>query len=426
VVGEDCAQKLFDRMSKPLLYRRSSIFSVILRIHKLRETESFVLFPGESSSRLQWTFVQVRHKSGGGGWRPKQKVYHRVHDLDKAIDLNKKPSLILQLKSIIQAQKHGSLLLRDLEKHVGFVHKWNLMAAIEKYPTIFYVGGGHKEPPFVMLTEKAKKIAAEESEATESMEPILVNNLRKLLMMSVDCRVPLEKVEFIQSAMGLPQDFKSTLIPKYTEFFSLKVINGKVNLVLENWDSSLAITAREDRLSREGFSESVGDRKRVRITKDGNFLGRNAFKISFPPGFRPNASYLEEFEKWQKMEFPSPYLNARRFDAADPKARKRVVAVLHELLSLTMEKRVTCAQLDAFHSEYLLPSRLILCLIKHQGIFYITNKGARGTVFLKDAYAGSNLIEKCPLLLFHDRFVALCGRKEVNLSNEMQSSSVFS
>ncbi|CAH2067868.1 unnamed protein product, partial [Thlaspi arvense] len=424
VLGEDCAQKVFDRMSKPLLYRKRSIsFGLVQILEKnmFREIENLESFGGQSSSRSQGTFVQVRHKSGGG-WRPKKKVYHRVHELDKAIDSKKKPTLILELKSIIQAQKRGSILLRDLEKHVGFVHKWNLMAAIEKYPSIFYVGGGNREPPFVMLTEKAKEIAAEEGEVTESMEPLLVNNLRKLLMMSVDCRVPLEKVEFIQTAMGLPQDFKSTLIPKYPEFFSLKVINGNVHLALENWDSSLAITAREDRLSREGLLEPMENRKKVRITKDGNFLGRNAFKISFPPGFRPNASYLEEFEKWQKMEFPSPYLNARRFDAADPKARKRVVAVLHELLSLTMEKRVTCAQLEAFHSEYLLPSRLILCLIKHQGIFYITNKGARGTVFLKEAYAGSNLIEKSPLLLFHDRFVALCGRRQASLCNEMQSS----
>ncbi|KAG2243509.1 hypothetical protein Bca52824_094654 [Brassica carinata] len=317
-------------------------------------------------------FHKARHKSGGG-FRPKKKVYHRVHELDKAIDLKKKPSLILQLKSMIQAHKHGRVLL-------GI---WRSI-----------------EPPCVMLTEKAQKIADEEGEALESMEPILVNNLRKLLMMSVDCRVPLEKVEFIQSAMGLPHDFK------------------------KNWDSSLAMTAREDRLSR--VLEPSEYRKKVRITKDGNFLGPNAFKVSFPPGFRPNASYLEEFEKWQKMEFPSPYLNARRFDSADPKARKRVVAVLHELLSLTMEKRVTCAQLDAFHSEYLLPSRLILCLIKHQGIFYITNKGARGTVFLKEGYDGSSLIEKCPLLLFQERFVALCGRREVSVCNEMQSSSFIS
>ncbi|KAK0576679.1 hypothetical protein LWI29_021705 [Acer saccharum] len=121
------------------------------------------------------------------------------------------------------------------------------------------------------------------------------------------------------------------------------------------------------------------------------------------------------------MDFPSPYLNARRFELEDPKARKRVVAVLHEILSLTIEKRLTSAQLDAFHSEYLLPHKLLLCFIKHQGIFYITNKGAMSTVFLKEAYDGSNLIDKCPLLLYNDRFVALSGRRVINSCNRMPS-----
>ena len=76
-----------------------------------------------------------------------------------------------------------------------------------------------------------------------------------------------------------------------------------------------------------------------------------AFHLKFPAGFRPNMSYLQELEKWQKLDFPSPYLNAKRLEVSDPKARKRVVGVLHELLSLTMEKRLTSAQLDAFHSE---------------------------------------------------------------------------
>ena len=52
---------------------------------------------------------------------------------------------------------------------------------------------------------------------------------------------------------------------------------------------------------------------------------------------------------------------------------------------------MTSAQLDAFHSEFMLSSRLLY-------------------VFLEDAYDGSNLIEKCPLHLFHDKFVALSGR----------------
>ncbi|CAI0555597.1 unnamed protein product [Linum tenue] len=148
--------------------------------------------------------------------------------------------------------------------------------------------------------------------------------------------------------------------------------------------------------------------------------------MQFTAGFRPNNSFLEELERWQRLDFPSPYLNPRTFEAADPKARKRVVAVLHELLSLTMEKRLTSSQLDAFHSEYLLPSRLLLCLIKHHGIFYITNKGARSTVFLKEAYDGTKLIAQCPLLLHIDKFVALSGRRVLDSCNNFASSPISS
>lgn len=353
--------------------------------------------------------VQVMYKSSGGA-RPKKKMYYRVPELDKVMDLQKKPAMILRLKSILESQKNKFLLLRDLEKEVGFVQKWNYMAIIEKYPSVFHVSGGERTPPMVSLNEKASKIASLEGEARAMMEPILVKNLRKLLMLSVDCRVPLGTIELIQDELGLPSDFKDSLIPKYPQFFSFKGFNGRDYLHLENWDSSLAVTAREERLKREGVLDTVCKRK-VKISKDGNFFGPFAFQLKFPVGFRPNMSYLEEVQRWQRMEFPSPYLNARRFEASDAKARKRIVAVLHELLSLTMEKRLTSAQLDAFHAEYRLPPRLLLCLIKHHGIFYLTNKGAKSTVILKEAYDGSNLIDSCPLLAFKDKFIALMGRR---------------
>ncbi|KAK2659077.1 hypothetical protein Ddye_005610 [Dipteronia dyeriana] len=95
------------------------------------------------------------------------------------------------------------------------------------------------------------------------MEPILVKNLRKLLMMPVECRLPLEKIEFIESELGLPRDFKKTLIPKYPEFFSVKDFNGKAYLQLENWDSSLAAVASEERLAHEGVLNFNGGHERT-------------------------------------------------------------------------------------------------------------------------------------------------------------------
>ncbi|XP_042001306.1 protein WHAT'S THIS FACTOR 1 homolog, chloroplastic-like isoform X2 [Salvia splendens] len=400
---KDLALQLFDRcpLRKPTtMYRLQKPFAM----NKTRE----------SSISPCYIRIQIMHKTTAGR-KPKKKIYHRVQELDRVMDLHKKPSVILQLKSIIQSQKTASLLLRDLEKEVGFVHKWTYMAVIERYPTVFRVFGGQGSPPAVTLTEKAKKIAFLESEARAEMDPILVRNLRKLLMLSVDCKLPLKNIDLISDELGLPHDFKNCVILKYPEFFRLDEMHGREFLHLENWDSSLAVTAREERMSSQ---ELILNTKRVRISKDGNLPGPFAFQLRFPAGFRPNVSYLEEVERWQKMEFPSPYLNARRFEVSDPKSRKRAVAVLHELLSLTIEKRLTSAQLDAFHSEYRLPSRLLLCLIKHHGVFYVTNKGVKSTVILKEAYDGTTLLHKCPLIEYRDKFMALIGRNECSSCNE--------
>ncbi|PON35473.1 Plant organelle RNA recognition domain containing protein [Trema orientale] len=85
------------------------------------------------------------------------------------------------------------------------------MAVIEKYPSIFFVGGGNRAPPFVRLTEKAERIVREEAKAKELMEPILVRNIKKLLMFSIDYQVPLGKIKLIESELGLPDDLLCVL-----------------------------------------------------------------------------------------------------------------------------------------------------------------------------------------------------------------------
>lgn len=255
-----------------------------------------------------------------------------------------------------------------------------------------------------------QKVSNEEAKTRELMEPILVKNLKKLLMMSMDCQIPLEKIDLIQSELGLPENYKNDLIPKYPDFFSVRKLKNREYLCLESWDSSVAITVREEKLDLE---KAPRINPKI-IPKDGNLVGPFAFKLKFPPDFRPNKNYLEMVVRWQKMAFPSPYLNARQVEPATPQARKRAVAVLHELLSLTMEKMLTSDKIDAFHDEYQLPCRLLLCLLKNHGIFYLTNKGERSTVFLKEGYEGSDLVEKCPLLRFREKFFSLINGRQYN------------
>jgi len=68
---------------------------------------------------------------------------------------------------------------------------------------------------------------------------------------------------------------------------------------------------------------------------------------------------------------------------------KRAVAAVHELLSLTVEKRTTLERLALFREALGVPKKIKEFLLKYQGIFYISTRGNQGklhTVFLREAY----------------------------------------
>ena len=46
-------------------------------------------------------------------------------------------------------------------------------------------------------------------------------------MILIDCQIPMEKIEFIENELGLPNNFKSFLIRKFPEFFWLEMLIGR-------------------------------------------------------------------------------------------------------------------------------------------------------------------------------------------------------
>ncbi|KAK1406830.1 hypothetical protein QVD17_38438 [Tagetes erecta] len=78
-------------------------------------------------------------------------------------------------------------------------------------------------------------------------------------------------------------------------------------------------------------------------------------------------------------------------------------------------------KLGHFKREFHLPEKLNVLLLKHPGIFYVTNKYQIYTVLLREGYNGPELVEKDPLVVVKDKFGELMqeGLHEYNRRHHM-------
>lgn len=103
-----------------------------------------------------------------------------------------------------------------------------------------------------------------------------------------------------------------------------------------------------------------------------------------------------------------------------------MVATIHELLSLTVEKRMTMERIAQFRQAMGLPKKMKEFLLQHQGIFYISTRGNQGklhTVFLREAYRKGELVEPNDLYLARRKLgeLLLLSPKKANLDRMLTS-----
>ncbi|KAF2298663.1 hypothetical protein GH714_024610 [Hevea brasiliensis] len=183
---------------------------------------------------------------------------------------------------------------------------------------------------------------------------------------------------------------------------------GKSFLELVEWNPELAKSVLEQRAEEE--SRLTG----IRV--------RPNFNYKLPPGFFLRKEMREWVRDWLELDYISPYADVSHLDQASPEMEKRTVGVFHELLSLSLFKRIPVPILGKFSEEYRFSNQFSSVFTRHSGIFYMSLKGGIKTAMLREAYKDSELIDRDPLHKIKDRFVQLLEedgkRKQSSSSRE--------
>jgi hypothetical protein len=88
-------------------------------------------------------------------------------------------------------------------------------------------------------------------------------------------------------------------------------------------------------------------------------------------------------------------------------AEKQLIGVLHEVLSLSVERRMVVPIIGKFCEEYRLSNAFANAFTTHLGIFNVPLKGGIKMAVLREAYdEDGDLVDRDPLIVLKERFVA--------------------
>lgn len=337
--------------------------------------------------------------------QPIRAVVKRRKELkfDNVIQRDKKLKLVMRIRKILVQRPDRIMSLKELGKFrrdLGLEKKRRLIALLKKFPAVFEVV---EEGAFSLkfkLTPEAERLYLEELKIRNEMEGLLVVKLRKLLMMSIDKRILLEKIAHLRTDFGLPLEFRDTICHRYPHYFRVVATGRGPALELTHWDPELAVSA----------AELAEEENRARELEEKNLIIDRPLKfnrVKLPKGLNLSKGEMRKISQFRDIPYVSPYSDFSELKAGTPQKEKHACGVVHEILSLTLEKRTLVDHLTHFREEFRFSQQLRGMLIRHPDMFYISLKGDRDSVFLREAYRDSQLIDKDRLLIIKEKLRAL-------------------
>lgn len=263
---------------------------------------------------------------------------------------------------------------------------------MKRYPNAFefFIHPDDKQP-WCKLAPHLMDLLKEEKRIYIQQEPFVVEKLRKLLMLAKNCQIPIVKLIAAARFFGFPDDFASSVVPKYPQYFRvLKPKKGYQALELVEWDESLAISEFEKKAKTSARESGLGE-----IETRGKPL---PFQLKYSAGMQIRKKVIQKIDRWQKLPYICPYQEVDWVDEGSVLAERKMAALLHEVLSLTLEKKILIEVIGIFNQEFNLPQRVAKAFNRFPGIFYISLKGNVHTVFLREGYHKRHLLEEHPLI----------------------------
>ncbi|XP_074263708.1 protein WHAT'S THIS FACTOR 1 homolog, chloroplastic [Silene latifolia] len=349
-------------------------------------------------------FTRQMTSSRRVGDRSKKK---RVHHLEIVTEKWKIFSKIHFLMEVIQSQPESVIPISNLDhyrRQINLPKPYKMSDFLKKSPEIFDFYKDCKGVLWVGMTQKAEELLDEEEKVIGLYSDQAAEYVTRCLMMSINKRLRIDKIAHFRRDFGLPLDFRKDWVHNFPSLFRVaKCREGDDEieyLELVEWKKEWAVTELEKRIGSL-CGEAVGGEEPGMLSL--------AFPMKFPPMFKDVYKFSGKLEQFQRREYLSPYADARGLMAGSVEFDKRAVAIMHELLSFTLEKRLVTDHLTHFRREMVMPQKLMRLLLKHFGIFYVSERGKRFHVFLNEAYEGSELIEKSPLVLWREKVHSLIG-----------------
>ncbi|KAJ1294871.1 hypothetical protein BS78_01G179500 [Paspalum vaginatum] len=239
--------------------------------------------------------------------------------------------------------------------------------------------------------------------------------LYRLLAMSASRSLPLRAVFRVWRELALPDDFEDSVVAGHPHLFCLAPNPAEPNTHI------LRLVAD---LDDEGFTPAVEKTR----------PDRYAFKLQFPPGFRLTKEYRKKVKDWQQLPYTGPYEvvspsaggSKRVSKLARRKMEKRAVGIAHEFLSLTVEKMVEVEKFSQFRKWFGIEVNVRDVFLDHPGIFYLSAKGKRHTVFLREAHDRGRLVEPNNVSEARAKLVDLMLLRRRGIGNANSSATAHS